>query len=69
MKIKKVHLNSFIQVLINLYNKGVDYVDISKLKEDDGGSAVGISFVQEYMSDEVKNSPIVLTQDIINQLL
>jgi hypothetical protein len=69
MKIKKVHLNSFIQVLINLYNKGVDYVDISKLKEDDGGSAVGISFVQEYMSDEVKNSPIVLTEDIINQLL
>jgi hypothetical protein len=52
MKIEKVHLNSFISVLIQLYNKGVDYVDIEKSK---GKNPLSLSFIKEYMREGTEN--------------
>lgn len=51
LKIRKVHLNTFIEILIDLYNKGVDYVDIIG-SMDKGQDSIGISFSKEYMSKE-----------------
>lgn len=51
LRIKKVHLNSFIEILMDLYNKGVDYVDLAGSLHDNQ-DVVGISFCREYMDKE-----------------
>lgn len=55
IKIRKVHLSTFIEILIDLYNKGVDYVDIIGSIEPEQDS-IGISFSKEYMSKEHKEN-------------
>lgn len=55
-KIKKVHLNSFIEILIELYNKGVDFVDIMNVTSSDVQDGVGISFCKEYMNKELMDN-------------
>jgi hypothetical protein len=52
MKIERVHLNSFISVLIQLYNKGVDYVDIEKTK---GKTPLSLSFTKDYMREDTED--------------
>lgn len=49
--IKKVHLDSFIEILIDLYDKGVDYVDIIGVNNEMQDS-IGISFSKDYMNKE-----------------
>jgi hypothetical protein len=83
--IKKVHLDSFIEILIDLYDKGVDYVDIIGMNSDVQDS-IGISFSKDYMNSELAdnfdkiNTPvksetiekkinIKLSDDDLNQLL
>jgi hypothetical protein len=49
-KITKVNLSSFIDILLNIYKKGVDYVDILHLIDRETGSdIVGLNFSEEYM--------------------
>lgn len=50
--IKKVHLDSFIEILIDLYDKGVDYVDIIGVNNEVQDS-IGISFSKDYMNSEL----------------
>lgn len=55
LTIKKVQLNHFIETLVDLYDKGVDFIDIIGTVNDKQDS-VGISFCREYMNPEyVKN--------------
>lgn len=55
LKIRKIYLASFIDILMDLYNRGVDYVDlIANLQENQ--DVVGISFCKDYMNDEYKDS-------------
>lgn len=79
-RIKKVHLNTFIEILLSLYNKGVDYIDITKMSsEEDKQDGVGISFTKEYMNknmsdnfeeiEEMIDENMNLTDDDINDLL
>lgn len=53
LKIKKVHLDSFINILVELYNRGVDYIDISAVHHSINQDGVGISFSKEYMNEEL----------------
>ena len=83
--IKKVHLDSFIEILIDLYDKGVDYVDIIGVNNKIQDS-IGISFSKDYMNTEhienfdrinvpvktetiEKKININLSDDDLNQLL
>jgi len=83
--IKKVHLDSFIEILIDLYAKGVDYVDIIGVNNEIQDS-IGISFSKDYMNTDheenfdkinvpVKSEKIEkkininLSDDDLNQLL
>ena len=76
--IKKIPLDNFINILMELYNKGLDYVDIQGVT-DDSQDRLAISFTNEYMTpegvDNFMDSPYIeevdmkLTDEDLNQLL
>ena len=84
MRIRKVPLESFIDILADLYDKGVNYVDIVGML-DDTQDGIMISFSKEYMDEEFQENfdmipttkitktdteiNINLSDDDLNQLL
>ena len=76
--IKKIPLDNFINILMELYNKGLDYVDIQGVT-DDHQDRLAISFTNEYMTpegvDNFMGSPYIeevdmkLTDEDLNRLL
>ena len=80
VKIQKVPLDRLIETLVDLYNKGIDYIDIAGLPGIDQ-DRMAIVFTKEYMTEEGKKnfgedyeldleiSPSKLTDDDINQLI
>lgn len=77
-RIKKVPLSSFIDVLLSLYKRGVDYVDIVHILNEDEKDTVGIQFTEEYMHKTSKNnareniifpSKGKMTEDDLNDLI
>lgn len=81
VKIQKIQLDRLIDTLVELYNKGVDYIDISGIpgREFD---KMAIVFSKEYMTEQgIKNfegldedvdleiKPHKLTDDDLNILL
>ncbi len=51
--IKKVSLDEIIDVFVDLYNKGVDYVDLVNSDED---GKLSVIFNKEYMCKEMQDS-------------
>lgn len=79
VKLRKIHLDTLMKVLVELYDKGVDYVDIIGTV-DDVQDSIGISFCSEYMSEDMKenfdkipslevDSDSELNEDDLNQLI
>lgn len=77
VRLRKIPLNVFIQALMDVYNTGVDYIDLIG-KPDEEQDTIGIAFCEEYMSKEeepneedikeqIKN--INLSDEDLNQLL
>jgi len=55
MKLQKVPLAKLITILINLFQNGVEYIDIIGIKDEDD-DYVGITFIQEYMTEETRKT-------------
>jgi hypothetical protein len=51
--IKKVSLDEIIDVFVDLYNRGVDYVDLVNSDED---GKLSVIFSKEYMCKEMQDS-------------
>lgn len=80
IKIQKIPLDRLIETLVDLYNKGIDYIDIAGVQEDEQ-DRMAIVFTREYMTEEGKKNfgeeeeldleigPSKLTDDDINQLI
>lgn len=51
--IKKVSLDEIIDVFVDLYNKGVDYVDLINTDEE---GKLSVIFTKEYMCKEMQDS-------------
>tara|TARA_B110000503_G_scaffold56358_1_gene90345 strand:- start:824 stop:1075 length:252 start_codon:yes stop_codon:yes gene_type:complete len=76
--IKKIPLDNFINILMELYNKGLDYVDIQGVTDDDQ-DRLAISFTNEYMTPEgidnfmgsshMEKMDMKLTDEDLNRLL
>jgi len=47
--IKKVPLDEIIDVFMDLYNKGVDYIDIVASEKD---NRISVIFIEEYINQE-----------------
>lgn len=81
VKIQKIPLDTLIETLVNLYNQGIDYIDISG-KPGTEFDSMAILFTEDYMTEEGKKNfaeedidfsleiePDKLTDDDINQLI
>ena len=79
VKIQKIPLDRLIETLVDLYNKGIDYVDIAGVPGIDQ-DRMAIVFTRDYMTEEGKKNfgedeldveigPSKLTDDDINQLI
>lgn len=62
--IKKISLNEIIDVFVDLYNKGVDFVDL--VNNDDEEGKLSVIFTKEYMCKEMQDDEqfSVLQQDL-----
>jgi hypothetical protein len=77
VRLRKIPLSVLIQALMDVYNTGVDYIDLIG-KPDEEQDTIGIAFCEEYMSkeadedtfenlkEEIKN--INLSDEDLNQL-
>jgi hypothetical protein len=78
LKIRKIHLVSLMAMLQEIYDRGVEFVDIHGKTEDGGQDTISITFCKKYMSEE--NAPTnpdqfpakvegKLTDEDLNQLI
>lgn len=63
MTIRKIEISSFIDALTQLYDMGIDYVDIKRVREVNQDTIV-LSFYQDYVSEEAREE----FNDIVDQL-
>ena len=72
LTIKKVPLDGFIDILMDLYNKGVDYIDITGVTNEHMDK-MAISFTTEYMMEGVEENfddiPPLDIKDLLNEKL
>jgi hypothetical protein len=73
VSIQKIPLNNFIDVLVDLYNRGVDFIDIIGTQGDQK-DYMAITFSKDYMSEDAiedfENDPMIITkEDITNHKL
>lgn len=71
--IKKIPLDTLIDVLVDLFDKGVDFIDILGAQGEDK-DYMAISFSKEYMCEESKEEfaageSIITKEDITNYKL
>jgi hypothetical protein len=65
--IKKISLDEIIDVFVDLYNKGIDYVDLVNTDEEEG--KLSVIFTKEYMCKEMQESDdFELIQDSIEDI-
>lgn len=69
--IKKVPLDEIIEVFMDLYNKGVDFIDIIASEKD---NRISVTFSEEYINEEaIDNFELdvdpKLTDEDFNQLI
>lgn len=51
--IRKIYIDTLIDTLVEMYNMGVDYVDLIGTT-DDLQDCIGLSFCKEYMNEDMK---------------
>lgn len=74
VQIRKIHLDGFIEILVELYNKGVDYIDITGVPDGDQ-DRMAISFTTDYMmegaEENFKDVPMegIDINELLNQKL
>lgn len=62
--LKKIELNTLIQVLVGLYNSGVDYVDLSGSNQE-GQDVVKVTVREGYYQEEELDYEQYEQEDII----
>lgn len=68
IRLKKIPLKPFLEALTDIYNRGVDYVDIIG-KADDEQDSIGIAIKEEYFSESDDNEEEDLSDEDLNQLI
>jgi hypothetical protein len=58
VRLKKIPLGVFIQALMDIYNTGVDYVDLLGTPGEEQDT-IGIAFCDEYLSKEEPDEEVI----------
>lgn len=70
--LRKVPVDKLIDLLVELYNRGVDYIDISGIPDEEQDK-MAISFTKDYMTEEGKknfeDSPLDITDEFFDTTL
>lgn len=68
IRLHKIPLGTFLDALLELYNEGLDYIDIVATpdKEQD---TIGIMFTQDYMSKEMRDKYGDIVDEIADELI
>jgi len=53
--LRKIPIDKLIEVLVEMYNHGVDYIDIGGVPGEEQDK-MAISFTKDYMTEEGKNN-------------
>lgn len=68
LRLKKIPLKPFLEALTDIYNRGVDYVDIIGTSGDEQDS-IGIAIKEEYFSEPEEEEEKDLSDEDLNQLI
>jgi hypothetical protein len=66
VKIRKVPVEAFLNLLADLFDQGVDYIDIVGIL-DDNQDSIGIAFSREYMSEDMQENFDDITPITVNK--
>ena len=66
VKIRKVPVEAFLNLLADLFDQGVDYIDIIGML-DDKQDSIGIAFSKEYMSEDMQDNFEDITPITVNK--
>jgi hypothetical protein len=66
VKIRKVPVEAFLNLLADLFDQGVDYIDIVGIL-DDNQDSIGIAFSREYMSEDMQDNFEDITPITVNK--
>jgi hypothetical protein len=81
MMVRKIHIRSLIEALDEVYNMGIDFVDLFGETEADGVDSITLRFKSDYTEENEMfneddsdskpqtNDKIKLSDDDINQLM
>ena len=61
--IKKIPLDDLIEILTDLYNRGVDYIDILAPEEPSEDDKMTIKFTKEYLSPDMQDEEDIMGDD------
>lgn len=57
-EVKMVPLETFIDLLIDVYNEGYDFVDIKcSIDEESGEHHINVSIIDDYLSKDLETPP------------
>lgn len=68
VRLHKIPLGPFLDALLELYNEGLDYVDLVATP-DEQQDTIGIMFTQEYMSKEMRDKYGDIVDDIADEII
>lgn len=67
VRLHKIPLGTFLDALLELYNEGLDYIDLVGTP-DKNQDTIGIMFTQDYMSQEMKDRYKDIADDVIDKM-
>ena len=68
IRLHKIPLGPFLDALLELYNEGLDYIDIVGTP-DEQQDTIGIMFTQDYMSKEMKDKYGDIVDEIADTII
>ena len=70
LRLSKIYLKEFIDVLVNIYNEGADFIDLIGIPDVEQDT-IRIEVKNEYLADEAEEGDNMekLTDDDINGLI
>ena len=68
IRLHKIPLGPFLDALLELYNEGLDYVDLVATP-DEQQDTIGIMFTQDYMSKEMRDQYGDIVDEIADEII